>query len=256
MPTVSTLSIAPVKGMSLHHPDEITVEPFGVSANRRFYLVNERGRLFNGSRNGALVTIRADHDEDRGVLRLTFPDGAVCEGEVRATGRQRSTNFWGRPVPAVEVEGPWNEALSRFVGEQVFLLTPERPGEAVDSHAVSLISTASVRELAARIDAEVDARRFRMLVEIDGTAPHEEDTWVGRRVRIGQAVIEVIRPDPRCRITTQNPDTGEADLDTLGALKAYRGKEKPFGVYADVVHPGRIRVGDDVELLESVPAAS
>ena len=55
----------------------------------------------------------------------------------------------------------------------------------------------------------------------------------------------------RCAITTQNPDTGEPDLDTLGTIKEYRGlrdrKRLDFGIYGDVVEPGRIRVGDAVE---------
>jgi uncharacterized protein YcbX len=58
----------------------------------------------------------------------------------------------------------------------------------------------------------------------------------------------------RCAITTQNPDTAEVDLDTLKALAAYRGhlettEPLPFGIHAAVAKPGRVRVGDLVELL-------
>jgi uncharacterized protein YcbX len=57
----------------------------------------------------------------------------------------------------------------------------------------------------------------------------------------------------RCALTTQNPDTGAPDLDTLKALAAYRQvvettEPLPFGVYATVAHAGRVRVGDTVEL--------
>jgi uncharacterized protein YcbX len=55
-------------------------------------------------------------------------------------------------------------------------------------------------------------------------------------------------------VTTQNPETGEPDLDTLKALAAYRQDVEtteplPFGVYAAVAQPGRVRVGDPVEPL-------
>ena len=92
-----------------------------------------------------------------------------------------------------------------------------------------------------------------MLVHIAGTRPHEEDEWLGRRVRIGETVVEVTKQDARCRMTTRNPDTGVRDFDTLRAIKEYRGvrngKSIDFGVYADVVQPGVIRVGDPVEPL-------
>jgi uncharacterized protein YcbX len=53
-------------------------------------------------------------------------------------------------------------------------------------------------------------------------------------------------------VTTQNPDTGAPDLDTLKALAAYRPgidatEPLPFGVHAAVANPGRVRLGDAVE---------
>jgi len=53
-------------------------------------------------------------------------------------------------------------------------------------------------------------------------------------------------------VTTQDPDTGVPTVDTLRALRSYRpeGTERlPFGVFGSVVAPGRVRVGDAVELV-------
>jgi uncharacterized protein YcbX len=92
-----------------------------------------------------------------------------------------------------------------------------------------------------------------MLIELDGAGSHEEDTWIGRRIAIGDAVLAVTLPDARCAITTQDPDTGTRDLDTLRTLIAYRGlrdgKHADFGVLADVAQPGRVRLGDEVRIL-------
>jgi len=105
-----------------------------------------------------------------------------------------------------------------------------------------------------------DGRRFRMLIELAGGAAHEEDTWVGGRIGIGGAVLLISAPVPRCAITTQDPDTGERDLDTLRTIIAYRGltndHDIDFGVYGEVEQPGRIRVGDSVEVLTAAPAAA
>ena len=116
---------------------------------------------------------------------------------------------------------------------------------------MSLISQASLERLGQEAAAQdVDGRRFRMLFEIDGVGPHEEDTWIGQRVRIGDAVVQPVGDVGRCVVTKCDPDTGTSDLDTLGALARYRREGQteplPFGVYGEVVEPGRVRLGDPV----------
>ena len=67
-------------------------------------------------------------------------------------------------------------------------------------------------------------------------------------------ILQVTKPDARCAITTQDPSTGMRDLDTLRTIISYRGlregKHADFGVLADVARPGRIRVGDEVTVLD------
>lgn len=251
--TVARINVTPVKATALHHPDQIRLEPYGPVDNRDFYLVDEDGLLFAGSKLGPLVQIHADHDPERKVLSLRFPDGTLVEGSAVADGEQLETNFYGRPVPAREVEGPWSEALSRYAGRDIRLLRVERTGDGNDIDPVTLVSTASVEELARQGEAggPLDPGRFRMTMEIDGCTPHEEDTWAGHEVRVGEAIIRVGEQVPRCVVTTQDPNTGLRDFPTLKVIKRYRGvtpdQELPFGVYAQVVQPGLVRVGDTVE---------
>ena len=90
-----------------------------------------------------------------------------------------------------------------------------------------------------------------MLVHVGGVAPHEEDTWIGRELRLGAAVVRPLEQVARCAITTAGPETGRRDFDTLHAIKAYRGVRDAdaidFGIYGEVVEPGPVRVGDPVE---------
>ena len=85
-----------------------------------------------------------------------------------------------------------------------------------------------------------------------GIEPHEEDTWLGSRVAIGDAVIVPLGDVGRCVVTTCDPDTAVSDLDTLKVLARYRRdgvvEPLPFGVYCNVAVPGRVRVGDAVGL--------
>jgi uncharacterized protein YcbX len=133
----------------------------------------------------------------------------------------------------------------------------EAPDGAVDRGprgAVSLISRASLARLAeAAGEPSVDARRFRMLIEVDGVGPHAEDAWVGREARVGDASILFTGHVGRCLITSRDPDTGVIDLPTLDIIDSYRGEidttePLPFGIFGEVRRQGRVRVGDVVEL--------
>lgn len=255
MPTVSRLSITPVKGLALLHPEEVELTASGVPENRRFFLVDERGKRWSSLPDGPLFGVKGETNATGDWLRLEFPGGEVLD-EPLALGEAIVTPFHGRSVRGRYVEGRANDALSQLLGTPVRLVRTDDPGGAIDDSPVSILSDASLTELARRSgEDDVDGRRFRMLVQVAGTAPHEEDEWLGRRVRIGEAVVRVTKQDARCRMTTRNPETGVRDFDTLKAIKSYRGvrpgdgKAIDFGVYADVETPGRVRVGDPVEPL-------
>jgi uncharacterized protein YcbX len=259
VPSVSWLSVAPVKGLALVRVDEVKLESFGVLENRRFHVLTRDGRFVNGLTRlkRSLFEVVPAWDAESDSLRLTFPDGRVIEDVVRL-GDPVATWFYRRAEYGRVVEGPWSDALSEFAGQPLWLARTDRPGAAVDrsNGAVSLVSDASVDELARRAGVDrVDARRFRMLIGLAGCDPHEEDEWIGRDVLIGDAVVRVREQVARCAITTQDPDSGRRDLDTLRVIKEYRGvrgsKSLDFGVYGEVLEPGRIRVGDAAEPIAS-----
>jgi uncharacterized protein YcbX len=90
-----------------------------------------------------------------------------------------------------------------------------------------------------------------MTFGLEGLRAHEEDEWMDRNVRVGDALLLVTGHVGRCAATTRQPETGVVDFKALHHLKAYRRKMKateplPFGVHARVVEPGRVRVGDGV----------
>jgi uncharacterized protein YcbX len=254
---VAWISITPVKSLGLTQVDEVQLEEIGVRNNRRFYLIDDAGNLINGKRHGALAQVRSGFDEAANTLELRFPDGRVVAGEVGVDG-ELTTNFWGRPVQGRIVVGPWSEALSEFAGSPLRLARPDRDGAGVDRGrigAFSLVSRASLDALAreAGVERPVDFRRFRMLFGVEGVGEHEEDSWLGHEVRIGEAVLLPRTNVGRCAVTTQNPETGKPDLDTLKVLKTYRGEipttePLPFGIAGEVVRPGRVRVGDAVSV--------
>ena len=255
MLAVSLLSYTPVKGLALVHPDELYVDVHGVDDNRRFYLIAEDGRRYEITRDGRTSVVVPAYSAETETLSFRFPDGSVAEGRVELDG-DVVTDFYGRPVSGRVVKGPWADALSSFIGKPLRLVKADRPAGGVDraNGPVSIVSDASVSELARQAGVEeVDGRRFRMLITLRGCRPHEEDQWVGRDVRIGDLVVRVLEQVARCAATTYSPETGTRDLDTLRIIRSYRGvrdgKNLDFGIYGEVVQPGRVAVGDAVDPL-------
>jgi uncharacterized protein len=249
---VGTISVAPVKGFRLLHPDGVVLTPEGVVENRRFLLVDGHGTRLRSSRTPWPVRIVGRYDAATEQLWMRFPDGLEVEGSALELGEQVMPSIKGeRRIQARIVEGPWTEPLSALAGHPVRLARPARPGATL-VEPVTLVSEASVERLAEEAGQPVDGRRFRMLFALAGCDAHEEDTWNGRLLGVGEAVLRVGGPVDRCAVTTRDPDTGERDLDTLRLLGDYRGihdQDVYFGVYATVERPGRVRAGDPVEPL-------
>jgi uncharacterized protein YcbX len=258
MPTVTRFSIAPVRSLGLQHPTEIDLTERGVREDRRFFLTDAANRLVDRLIVGSLVQIGAATDPDATRLRLDFPDGTVIDDEVRLGGPVE-TPIYRRTAAGHVVEGPWATALSAYCGREIRLVRCDNVGGTRTKNPASIVSDGSLDLLGQQLGVgRVDARRFRMLIELEGGDAHVEDTWIGGRIALGETILEISGPVARCAITTQDPDTGERDLDTLRAIIAYRGirteKDVDFGIKAQVERPGRIGLGDEVRVL-SVPTA-
>jgi uncharacterized protein YcbX len=254
MPRAVRFSIAPVRSLGLEHPEAIDLTDRGVLEDRRFFLADDKNRLVDKLVIPTLSQITSHTDPEATYLRMAFPGGVVVEDDVRLT-EPIEIPIHGRTGVGHIVDGPWAAPLSAFTGRPITLVRCDRPGGTRTGNAVSLVGDGSLSELARHAHvAAVDARRFRMLIEIDGTDAHEEDSWIGTRIALGSAELLITKPDARCAMPTQNPDTGERDLDTLRTIISYRGlregKHADFGVLGEVTVPGRIELGDEVTVLD------
>ncbi len=256
------IAYTPVKGLGLLYPPQVELTSSGVASNRRFFLADDRLQMVNGKRLGELVRVKPDWDEANNRLTLCFPAGNLVSGVVEL-GATVETTFLGRPRPGRLVNGPWSEALSVWAGQPLRLATLATGLAGVDrgvAGGVSLASLASLDRLAQALGvAAVDRSRFRMLFWVDGLGPHAEDAWVGRQVALGDAVVQLGGHVGRCVVTSQNPETGRRDLDTLGGLETYRDasttERLALGVWGDVIRSGRVRLGDPVELCTTAGAS-
>jgi hypothetical protein len=248
--TVVAIHIAPVKSLGLVHPDTVYVERRGIAEDRRLYLIDRHGRLVTQRMLGSLVQLTSQYQSAPEWLDLHFPDGLHLAGRVEL-GEAVITPVWGRYVPGRVLQGQWNQALSDFCGEAVRLVRSNEPGQCYDEFPISLVSQASLDHLSRHAGAALvfDSRRFRPTFVVRGCRPHEEDGWLGGVIQVGAELrLHILARDPRCAITTLDPNTGQRDVDTLRYILGYRPNPRAayFGVYGIVEHPGRVTIGDAV----------
>lgn len=243
---ISRVGLTPVKGGRHQRLAGVEVTAAGPRGDRAFCLVDAtEDRCLRTVENPTLLQTVPTWDGQ--VLSVGLPSGTVA-GEPVRTGRTRTVDYWGRRVALEVLDGPWAAAYSDHLGREV-VLTASPPGAVVYAGVVSLVTDASLERLAREAGGPFDPARFRATFQVAGDlAPHAEDEWVGREVRIGSALVRVRGRLPRCAVIDMDPATGVRDRKLLQALAGYRRDDVgvPFGVDAEVVEPGHVAPGDPV----------
>ncbi len=250
---VSRIGLTPLKGTRHADLPAVDLTDGGPVGDRVFCLVDTaRSRVVRTVENPTLMATRASWEA--GVLRTVLPD--VTVEEVPApSGEVLKVDYWGRVVALEVVAGPWAAAYSAYLGHDVVLARAPQPGDVVYGAAVSLVTSSSLRRLRDELGADVDQAQLRatFTVSTDGLGDDEpagvEDSWIGRRLRVGDAEVEVRSGLPRCAVVDLDPSTGRHRAPVLRALAGYRRArgEILFGVDAAVTRPGRVEVGAVVE---------
>jgi len=212
----------PVKSMRGESLDVLAVDDRGAVGDRLFAVRDEAGKFGSGKdtrrfrRIDGLFRFHARYEG--GTPVVAFPDGSEVAGDD----------------PRI------HEALSRELGLPV-TLAREAAVSHLDAGPLHLITTSSLAALGL---ADEDARRFRpnLVVRTD-RAGFVEDEWLGRRIHLGEeVVVEIISTTERCRMIGLPQGELPASPGLLRELAASR--DARFGVYARVLVPGSVGVGD------------
>ena len=140
--------------------------------------------------------------------------------------------------------------LGEGIGEKNRLTLVRSDRALTDCRPVSLIGLQTVRQLEGELGARLDKRRFRanLYLDLASGGGFAEDALVGRRLRVGsKAVVAVLERDPRCKVISLDPDTGENDPEVLRLVA--RAHDAFAGVYCAVLVEGVVAQGDPVELM-------
>jgi uncharacterized protein YcbX len=185
---------------------------------------------------------------DERELTMTLPDGRSAAGVPSGSGEWLTCDYWKRPVDLELTEGLHSDLASEWLGKPVRLARVPR-GAVVFGSALSIVTTASLRDLSRRLTGEQhgapylveEVARFRATAVLDTVEPYAEETWEGQIVDLGGGVrVRIGAPIPRCAVMDLDPITGERNAPVLKTLAGFRPRndsgEPYFGVYAEVVN--------------------
>ena len=249
MTTVRVLraGFSPLKGTRHLALPEVRLDELGAVGDRSLCLVDvAAARVLRTVQHPQLTAVVARLDAGSRLLDVTLPDGRTASAVPTASGERLTCDYWGRPTEVELLDGPHGGLFSDHLGKPVALARAPRLG-VVYGAGVSIIARASLEELGARVDAEVDPARFRATLVVDaGDEPYAEEAWTGRELRVGETVLRIGEPIPRCAVIDIDPHTGERHGRLLRTLAGYRPLndvgEPCFGVYAEVRTPGVVAV--------------
>lgn len=266
--SLSAINIYPVKSLQGIALQAASATPRGLEHDRRLMVVDAQGEFLTQRRFPRMATVWTDIGD--GILSLSAPDAGSVEVPLEPGGATTlRVRVWGSECDAVPVSAGADAWLSDYLGQPCRLVympersqrfSPERfagPGHLVgfaDAYAYLLVGEGSLADLNARLARRghpaLPMNRFRPNLVVAGGEAYAEDGW--KEIRIGEAVLRAAKPCGRCQVTTTDQATGEVrGPEPLATLAAYRESDVygvMFGMNLVTVKPGRVRVGDRVEV--------
>lgn len=251
----------PFKSMRGEECSAVEFGPLGVVGDRSYALIDaETGKVVSAKdprRWPGMFSFRAWHPGVvPGPALVECSDGSRFSTDDPALEARLSTEL-GRPVrlaraplAGAEADGYWpdHDWLAERDKEFTFQLPP---GTLFDGAMIHLLTVATLDRLAkAETGSLFDAQRFRPNLVIEpspGSSGFVEGDWVGRAILVGDAVLRIERPCPRCVMTTLEQDGLARDPRVLRAAVSENGGN--VGVYASVTREGWVNRGDLVSLV-------
>jgi uncharacterized protein len=185
-------------------------------------------------RNERLAGLRSHFEDDSHRLTIRRDGALVAEGDLEtAEGRAAIEAFFK------------NNFASELKGPPKVLQSDGHSFSDVAKKVVSIINLSSVRAIETMVGGAVHPLRFRANLYLEGWPAWHEASLVGATLAIGGARLKVVKRITRCAATNVDPDTAARDLDIPDTLMRRLGHNE-CGIYAEVIAPGEIAVGDAI----------
>jgi uncharacterized protein len=267
MITLSNLTYYPIKACRGFDITESRVERMGLADDRRMIVVTPEGEFLTQREYPKLALVTPTLKKDS--IILSAPNFDSIQFVVQKSGMPAPVNIWkSKDVSAIdqgEISAQW---FSDWLGVSVRLVHVDpnfrrklNPDYAVseedhtgfaDGYPILVISEESLQDLNSKLDASrpLPMNRFRPNIVVKGCEPFAEDKW--KRIRIGDVEMAIVKPCPRCVVTTIDKETLEQNKEPLKTLNTFRKQEggAMFGMNVIPINEGEIKVGMKVKVLK------
>ena len=271
--TVTALRRYPVKSMLGEDVEASDVSHLGLTWDRHLAVVSRRtGKVASAKYPRLwrdLLTLSAEALD--GATLITLPDGKTVRStdadidEVLSALLNEPVTLTATPPPGASLDRAVPEAVLRdgikaqVPAEVIEIGAGAPPGTFVDFaplHLLTLATLDRIAELSPHRRARLERYRPNIVIRSEAGGFPEND-WLGRDLGVGDnLVVRVIARTPRCAVPTLAHGTLPRDTEALRVLARHNrivplaglDPEPCAGVYAEVLHPGQIRVGDTVRV--------
>lgn len=233
---VAEIRIYPIKSCAGISVDSASLESRGFAGDRRYMLVDDRGRFLTQREHAHMARVRVR--AANGGWAVDAPGQATLKlPRSLSAGPRRAATVWGDKLELTEASSEANRWFSTALGMSCRLVNMTdrhlrrlKPGRGRDTDQVSLAdgapvlltATASLDDLNERLPRAVGMLNFRPNLVATTTTAFEEDRW--RRIRVGAAEFDVAWACTRCVVTTIDPETAQKDPggEPIRTLKTFR----------------------------------
>ncbi|AIQ75250.1 MULTISPECIES: MOSC domain-containing protein [Paenibacillus] len=226
----------PVKSFAGENLESCMIEPYGMLGDRFCSFYDE-------SKEGWRKYITA-----RNIPNMLTYQAQFIDGQIHVTASDGRTFGWDDNL-LEEIQSQTKTPITMSGLKAVHPQLEHPQLLSVDGASILLITDASLKKLEATWGHSLDPRRFRgnFVIALNDDSLFEGD-WIGRRLNIGDAQLQVDSFCERCVVITMDPDSLQKDPVLL--KKLHKEFDLHFGVYASVIKTGQIRIGDKVELVD------
>jgi hypothetical protein len=264
---ISEIYIYPVKSLAGIAKKQVELSPFGLMYDRRWMIVDAKGRFITQREHFNMATINTAIKEEQ--LILSHAGDSIVVPACDAQAEQLKVTVWKDTFIASLVSTEVDQWLSQILDQPCHLVymsdqvkrqvDPDFApiGQNVsfaDGYPILVISQESLNNLNAKLTEPVNINRFRPNLVTSGAHAFAEDDW--NDLSIQNIEFNAVKKCSRCIMPSINQQSGEQDqVKMLATLNTYRKQDKKikFGqnlIYKDVdlINRQIISCGDEVIL--------
>ncbi len=264
MITVSTLTYYPIKACQGFDVPASNVQSMGLEYDRCMMVVTPDGEFLTQREYPRLALVTPTLKNE--AVTLSAPNFDSLHIGIQSSGTPTSVDIWSsKGVDAIDQGDEAATWLSDWLGvtarlvhiadgfkrkvNPIYAVNSDDHTSFADGYPILIISEESLQDLNSRLDSALPMNRFRPNLVVKGCEPFAEDTW--KRIRIGDVEMALVKPCPRCVVTTIDKETLAKNKEPLKTLSGYRNHELGaiFGMNTIPLNEGKIETGMTVEIL-------